>query len=31
MTEITNDFYFKGFQRQLWQEYHSLSSTNTTT
>ena len=30
LTEITNDFYFKGFQRQLWQEYHSLSSTNTT-
>ena len=28
MTEITNDFYFKGLQRQLWQEYHSLSSTN---
>ena len=30
MTEMTNDFYFKGLQRQLWQEYYTLSSTNTT-
>ena len=26
MTEVTNDFYFKSLQRQLWQEYHNLSS-----
>ena len=30
MTEITNNFYFKGLQRQLWQEYHSLSLTDPT-
>ena len=26
MTELTNNFYFSNLQRQLWREYHNISS-----
>lgn len=30
LSELTNNFYFKDLQRQLWQEYHNISSKDIT-